>query len=49
MIPVTKTSVAEKLRALEERFAHELLPDAQRLELRECILRLREKLAAARA
>ena len=42
-----KTSVAEKLRKLEEKSRHELLPEEERLELRERILRLRKKLAAA--
>ena len=37
------TSVAEKLRKLEERFAHELLPEEERLELRERILKLKAK------
>jgi hypothetical protein len=39
------TSVAEKLRKLEERYAHELLPEEERLELRERIHKLRKKLA----
>ena len=38
-----KTSVAERLKELEERYAHELLPEEERLELRERILRLRKK------
>jgi hypothetical protein len=44
---VDTTSVAEKIRKLEERYAHELLPTEERLELRERILKLRKKLAAA--
>ena len=38
-----ETTIAEKLRELEERFAHELLPEEERLELRERILRLKKK------
>jgi hypothetical protein len=37
------TCVAEKLRKLEERYAHELLPEEERLELRERIARLKKK------
>jgi hypothetical protein len=44
-----ESSVAEKLAALEERYHHELLPEEERLELRERILKLKEKLVAARA
>ena len=40
---MTKISVAERIRKLEERFAHELLPEGERLELRERILRLKKK------
>jgi hypothetical protein len=40
---VTKISVAEKLRKLEERYAHELLPEEERLELLETIKRLKLK------
>ena len=36
-------SVAERLKKLEERYAHELLPKEERLELRERILKLRAK------
>jgi hypothetical protein len=43
MIPVTKTSVAERLKELEERYAHELIGEEERLELRERILELRRK------
>lgn len=46
------TSVAERLKALEERYAHDLLPEEERLELRERILKLRKKIqttAAGRA
>jgi hypothetical protein len=42
-----KISVAERLAKLEEKYLHELLPEEERLELRERILRLRRKLAAA--
>ena len=38
-----KTTIAEKLRKLEEKFAHELMGEEERLELRERILRLRKK------
>jgi hypothetical protein len=38
-------STAEKLAKLEERLAHELMDDEERQELRECILRLRRRLA----
>jgi hypothetical protein len=41
------TTIAEKLKKLEEEFAHELLPEDERLELRERILKLKAKLAAA--
>ena len=41
---MTKTTIAERLRKLEERYAHELLPEEERLELRERILRLKKKL-----
>ena len=40
---MTKTSVAEKLGKLEEKFLHELMPEEERLELRETILKLRAK------
>ena len=40
---MAKTSVAEKLRKLEERYAHELLPEEERLELRETFLKLKKK------
>jgi hypothetical protein len=33
-----------KLRALEEKFRHELMGEDERLELREAIVRLRRKL-----
>jgi hypothetical protein len=36
---------AEKLAKLEERLAHELMDDEERQELRECILKLRRRLA----
>ena len=37
-------TIAERLRRLEERYAHELLPEEERLELRERILKLRKKI-----
>ena len=37
-------TIAEKLRRLEAEFAHELLPEEGRLELRERILKLRKKI-----
>ena len=36
-------SVAEKIRELEEKYLHEFLPEEERLELRERILKLRKK------
>ena len=36
-------TIAERLGKLEERFAHELLSEEERLELRERILKLRKK------
>ena len=41
---MTKASVAERLRKLEERYAHELMGEEERLELRERILKLRKKI-----
>ena len=38
-----ETTIAEKLRKLEEKLAHELMGEEERLELRERILRLRKK------
>ncbi len=35
---------ARKLRALEEKYRHELMGEDERLELRETIVRLRRKL-----
>ncbi len=40
---MTTTTIAERLKKLEERFAHELLPEEERLELRERILKLKKK------
>ena len=40
---MTKTTIAERLRKLEERYAHELLPEEERLKPRERILKLRKK------
>ena len=42
-IPVTKVSLVERLAKLEERYAHDLLPEEERLELRERILKLKRK------
>ena len=44
---MAKLSVAERLKRLEERFAHELLGEEERLELRERILKLRKKIETA--
>ena len=41
---MAKTSVAERLKRLEAKFAHELLGEEERLELRERILKLRKKI-----
>jgi hypothetical protein len=38
-----EVTIAEKLGKLEEKYLHELLPEEERLELRERILRLRTK------
>ncbi len=38
-----ETTIPEKIRKLEERYAHELLPEEERLELRERILKLKAK------
>ena len=46
---MTKATIARKLRVLEERFAHELLPEGERLELRERILKLRKKIETTAA
>ena len=40
---MAETSVARKLRELEERYAHELQSEEGRLEIRERILKLRKK------
>ena len=40
---MAKTTIPETIRKLEERFAHELLGEEERLELRERILRLKKK------
>ena len=37
------TTIAEKLAALEEKYLQELLPEEERLELRERILKLKAK------
>ncbi len=39
-----ETTIAEKLRELEERYRHELFPEEERLELRERILKLKKKI-----
>ena len=44
-----KTSVAERLKELEERYAHELLPEEERLELLEAIKRLKKKATSIEA
>ncbi len=41
---MAKLSVAERLRVLEERYAHELLPEEERLEELERILKLKAKI-----
>ncbi len=38
-----ETTIAEKLRELEERYRHELMGEEQRLEIRERILKLKVK------
>jgi hypothetical protein len=40
-----RTPTEEKLANLEERLAHELMDDEERLELRERILRIRRRLS----
>ena len=40
---MAKATIPEKIRKLEERYAHELLPEEERLELRERILKLKKK------
>ena len=46
---MTNTSVAERLKELEERYAHELMGEEERLELRERILKLKRKATRATA
>ena len=46
---MAKVTIAERLAELQEKYLHELLPDEERLELRERILRLREKTQKAGA
>jgi hypothetical protein len=46
---LSKVILPEAIRLLQEKYRHELLGEEERLELRERILRLRKKLAAARA
>ena len=41
--PAHPAETEVRLAKLEERYAHELLPEEERLELRERILRLRKK------
>ena len=41
--PVTKTTIPEKIRKLEEKYLHEMLPEEERLELLEKILKLKKK------
>ncbi len=45
--PMIEVRIAEKLRELEERYRRELMSEEDRCELRDRILRLRKKLAAA--
>ena len=40
---MAKVTIAERLAKLEEKYLHELLPEEERLELRERILRLKKK------
>ena len=42
---MAKVTIPEKIRKLEERFAHELVGEEERLELRERILKLKRKAA----
>ncbi len=44
-VTVIETSLARKLRELEERLAHELMRGEERQELRDCILKLRKRFA----
>jgi len=41
--PARPAETEARLAKLEERYAHELLPEEERLELRERVLRLRKK------
>ncbi len=38
-----ETTIAEKLRELEERYRHELMGEEERLELYDLILKLKKK------
>ncbi len=40
---MAKATIPENIRKLEERFAHELLPAEERLELLEAIKRLKKR------
>ena len=40
---MAKATIPERIRKLEEKYLHELLPEEERLELRERILRLKKK------
>jgi hypothetical protein len=40
---MAKATIPEKNRKLEAKYAHELLPEEERLELRDRIARLRKK------
>ncbi len=40
---MAKVTIAERLAKLEEKYLHELLPEEERLELRERILKLKKK------
>ena len=41
---MTKPTIAERLGKLEERYAHELMGEEERLELYDLILKLRKKI-----
>jgi hypothetical protein len=44
---VDTSTIGEKLRKLEEKYLHESLPEQERLELRERIFRLQERVEEA--
>jgi ligand-binding SRPBCC domain-containing protein len=45
MIFMADTTIARKLRALEKRHRHEFMPEEERLELRDRILKLKKRAA----